>query len=148
MKDGLPPNKTPISDKRQKILDKAFVEMRKAEKKMNPKFLAKIRELVKNSPTMIEKLGLKKSEIPQGETNAETTTSPRQQAAPLINAELGTVTTDKNTQTKSKPKPEQKASKTPSHEKIDQSKNIDIISKLMEISPDKKDKIVKMLAKK
>lgn len=124
MKDGLPPNstenKSKITPKRQKILDDAFLEMRKAQKTMNPKFLAKIRNLVKNSPVMIEKLGLKKSEIPRNEPKL----------APKVK------------------EPVKEAPKQQNYEKIDQSKNIDIVSKLMEISPEKKDKIVEMLSKK
>ncbi len=107
-----------ISKERQKLLDQAFIELRKAQSKMNPVFLEKIRNLVRNSPALIDKLGLKKSEIQTQKNKGE----------------------DKN--------PQQKAPQKPDYEKIDQSKNMDVIAKMLEMNPDKKDIIKELLKKK
>ena len=111
-----------MTQERQKIVDDALLEMRKARGKLNPKFLEKIRNLVKSSPALIEKLGLKKTEIP---------------LAVIPPTKIENVVVEKKAPVEDK-----------GYEKIDQSKNIDVISKLMEISPEKKDKIVEMLSKK
>jgi len=117
-----------ISAKRQKIVDDALVELRKAQKKINPKFLKKIREMVKNSPALIEKLGLKKSEIPQDEN--------KHSQQEILSSSLNSA----------QPKVIQKQDKK-DFEKIDQAKNMDVVSKLLEMNPDKKEMIKKLLSK-
>lgn len=105
-----------ISSQREKIVNDALAELRKVQGKMNPKFLKKIRDLVKNSPALIEKLGLKKSEIPQSKAQVA--------------------------------KPPVKHEKPSGYEKIDQAKNMDVVSKLLELNPDKKEMIKKLLSQK
>ena len=124
--------KSVISQKRQKILDEAFVEMRKAQSKMNPKFLKKIRDLVRNSPILVEKLGLKKSEVP-----SEPAKDLKVKAESVVTAQPVSREPFKNAPKKGE-----------DFEQIDQAKNMDVLSKLLEINPDKKDMIKKLLSEK
>lgn len=123
VKDTPKDNKTetmnPITKERQKLLDHAFVELRKAQGKMNPVFLEKIRNLVRNSPVLIEKLGLKKNDIAKPEITSKNKTK------------------DKNL-----------SQKDSDFEKIDQSKNMDVIAKMLEMNPDKKEIVKKLLSNK
>jgi len=134
VKDGLPPNKRELTPQRAKILEKAFQELRAARGKMNPAFLAKIRDMVVNNPSMIKALGLKKTEV---ENMSKETVVATVKAADK-----------KLEQPQKETKPQQQPVRQNQYEKIDQAKNMDVLSKLLEINPDKKDMIKKMLSEK
>lgn len=114
-----PPDHTekPMTAKRQAILAGAFAQLRLSRKKIDPKILDKIRNIVKSSPALMKTLGF---------TSAD---QPRDQDV------------DMPLSAKGAPKTEEGA------EKIDQAKNMEVMAKLMELSPDNREAIKKVIKK-
>ena len=125
MEDAPPPQK-PISAKRQKILADAFAELRKARKRMDPGILRKIKDIVKSSPEIMKKLGIKPSEK---------------------------IDEDMPLSSKGKKQPEMMTSKPQTHspqekyEKVDQAKNMEIMAKLIQMKPGAQDDIKAVIKK-
>ena len=114
----------PVTAERQKILDKAFAQLRKARGEMDPKLLSKIRRIIAGSPEMMKSLGVTDNLTP----------------APA-SAPVAKPASQKNRA----PKPvEQKSGEI---EKIDQAKNMEVMAKLMALSPDNKEQIKSAIKK-
>lgn len=109
----------PMTEKRQKILDQAFEQLRKARAKMDPKVLSSIRRVIAGSPEIMKKLGLNENLKPA-------------EAKP---------------EKKPVPKPKNPPKAEEGYEKIDQSKNMEVMAKLMALSPDDKEKIKSAIKK-
>jgi len=131
VKDAIPPNDKQVSTKREEILEKAFIELRKARSKMSPAFLSRIRQIIQNSPALINKLGLEKSEVPN-ETKAVKSEAAQKEAVTKAVIEAAIASQSKVA------KPKEPVQQKPKMEKIDQAKQMDVLSKLLEINPDKK----------
>lgn len=121
----------PMTEKRQKILDKAFAQLRKARAEMDPKILSSIRRMIAGSPEMMKKLGIDEKLEPKVEKPAkkevakEVLKAPKKESKPV----------------QSKPK------NVEGYEKIDQGKNMEVMAKLMALNPDGKDKIKSAIKK-
>ena len=115
-----------MTAKRQAILAGAFAQLRLSKKKIDPQILEKIRNMVKSSPALMKTLGLKGD----GKVDDDMPLSAKQpqtvEAKPALQ--------------------HQKEEKTGA-EKIDQAKNMEVMAKLMELSPDNREAIKKVIKK-
>ena len=118
----------PMSAKRQKILAEAFAQLRKARSKVDPSVLSKIRQIVKNSPDLMKKLGFSN----ETKVNEDMPLSTKGRADPPV--------------TPSKLKAP-KAESDGLYEKIDQEKNMEIMAKLMQLNPESKEGIKAVIQK-
>lgn len=127
------PPKTPqITEKRQRILDKAFEVMRKARGQMDPAVIHKIRRMIASSPEIMKKLGveddLKPKQSPPPAPKADNFSQKKQTAA------------SKQTQ-------QPQRSETDKNETINQQKNMEVMAKLLALKPQGKDKIIETIKK-
>lgn len=127
------PPKTPqITEKRQRILDKAFEVMRKARGQMDPAVIHKIRRMIASSPEIMKKLGveddLKPKQSPPPASKADNFSQKKQTAAPKQTQQPQRSETDKN-------------------ETINQQKNMEVMAKLLALKPQGKDKIIETIKK-
>jgi hypothetical protein len=121
--EGDSKNSRPVTAQRQKILDKAFAQLRKARGEMDPKLLSKIRRMIAGSPEMMKSLGVT-------ETLAPAPAAPLK-AAPVV----------------AKNSPVKREEKVSGTEKVDQAKNMEIMAKLMALSPDNREQIKSVIKK-
>ena len=124
----------PISAKRQKILAKAFAQLRKSRAKVDPSILRKIRDIVSGSPALMKKLGLSGSE---GSADLDMPLSQKQ--PPVMTEERVSTPVEKPKKPKADAKPE--------YEEIDQAKNMEIMAKLMALNPAAQDDIKAIIKK-
>lgn len=127
------PPKTPqITEKRQRILDKAFEVMRKARGQMDPAVIYKIRRMIASSPEIMKKLGveddLKPKQSPSPAPKADNFSQKKQTAAPKQTRQPQRSETDKN-------------------ETINQQKNMEVMAKLLALKPQGKDRIIETIKK-
>lgn len=113
-----------MTAKRQAILAGAFAQLRLSKKKIDPKILEKIRNMVKSSPALMKTLGFR------GEGKADD------------DMPLSAKQPQKEARTKT-----DKVEKQGGSEKIDQAKNMEVMAKLMELSPDNREAIKKVIKK-
>lgn len=130
MSEQKPPPNIPgarkITAKRQAILAGAFAQLRQSRAKVEPAILQKIRDFVSSSPEIMKKLGVSdqqsKKEDKDMPLSAKVKSSNKESAAPHSQ--------------------EKKA-----YESIDQAKNMEVMVKLMELSPDNRDNIKAVIKK-
>ena len=127
------PPKTPqITEKRQRILDKAFEAMRKARGQMDPAVIHKIRRMIASSPEIMKKLGVEDDLKPKRSTpmtpKAVNPPKEKQAAAPQQTQQPPRSEADKN-------------------ETINQQKNMEVMAKLLALKPQGKDKIIETIKK-
>jgi hypothetical protein len=125
-----------MTAKRQKILDKAFAQLRKSREEMDPRVLSRIRRIIAGSPEMMKKLGLSENLKPQTIRKEEKPSSQEVAKQPV-----------RHQKEEKASRPLQKTEEKSSYEKIDQARNMEVMAKLMELSPDNKDKIKSMIKK-
>lgn len=118
----------PMTPKRQKILDKAFAQLRKARGEMDPKLLSKIRRMIAGSPEMMKSLGVTESLEP-APVNKHPEKISRPVEAPRV------------------PPAQKPAKEVESHEAVDQAKNMEVMAKLMALNPDNKERIKSAIKK-
>ena len=120
----------PLTEKRRKILDKAFAQLRKSRAAIDPKVLSKIRRIVASSPAIMKKLGIADDLKPDEDM-------------PL---------SSKVAQKQTVEKPDKKTSGseetiTQESETVDQARNMEVMAKLMALKPSGKDKIKSAIKK-
>ena len=113
-----------MTAKRQAILAGAFAQLRLSKKKIDPQILEKIRNMVKSSPALMKTLGFKGAE----------------------KADEDMPLSAKQPQREARTKTD-KVEKQGGSEKIDQAKNMEVMAKLMELSPDNREAIKKVIKK-
>jgi hypothetical protein len=121
------PGARKITAKRQAILAGAFAQLRKSRAKIEPTILQKIRDIVNGSPEIMKKLGVNEKDNKKSDEDMPLSAK-KPDAEPK----------------KAQPKSAQKKS---SYEKIDQAKNMEVMAKLMELSPDNRDNIKAVIKK-
>lgn len=139
MEGSIPPE-APITAKRQKILDKAFAQLRKSRAKIDPNVLNKIRRMIAGNPAMMEKLGVGDTLQPKETSNktsksADMPLSGKAPAAPIVK--------------KAEPKKQPKKAKDiqEGYEEVDQAKTMEIMAKLMALNPNGKEDIKQVIKK-
>jgi hypothetical protein len=144
-------SKPEISKKRQKILDKALAQLRKARGQMDPALLKNIRRMIAGSPDMMKKLGVGNDLKPEQAKPAKQTPAPatskkavKPPPQPESKLQSKMSETAKNQELQ---KPAPVSEKKAEHEKIDQGKNMEVMAKLLELSPDSRDKIIATIKK-
>lgn len=115
-----------MTAKRQAILAGAFAQLRLSKKKIDPQILEKIRNMVKSSPALMKTLGFKS----EGKVDED---------MPLSSKQPQTV--------ENKPASQDQKEQKLGSEKIDQAKNMEVMAKLMELSPDNREAIKKVIKK-
>jgi plasmid maintenance system antidote protein VapI len=119
-----PPKAPQITEKRQKILDKALTAMRKARGQMDPDVINKIRRMIASSPEIMKKLNVENDLKPK-EKSLETSRQHIEEAA-LKRHSIQKV--DRN-------------------ETIDQKKNMEVMAKLLALNPQARDRIIETIKK-
>lgn len=124
----------PMTAKRQKILEKAFAQLRKSRAAMDPKILSRIRRFVASSPEIMKSLGLTESLKPDEDL-------------PL--SSKGLEKKSQETQKKLETKVSQKSPPRikGNYEAVDQEKNMEVMAKLIALNPDKSEKIKSVIKK-
>lgn len=119
----------PLTEKRRKILEIAFAQLRKSRAAIDPKVLSKIRRIVASSPDIMKKLGVAEDLNPDQDMPLSSKASQK------------------------KPEPQVKAEKVKTavketeHETVDQARNMEVMAKLMALKPSGKDKIKSVIKK-
>ena len=124
-----------MTAKRQKILAKAMMQLKKTRAQMDPTILKKIRDIISNNPKVMKSLGI--DEMPE-EAPKEKIVEQRlkPQLKPVENAQV---------KKESAVKVAEPAA--PKSEKIDQGKNLETIAKLMQLKPSEIKNIKSVLLK-
>ncbi|MCI5060438.1 MAG: hypothetical protein MRY79_05125 [Alphaproteobacteria bacterium] len=110
----------PITEKRQKILDKALAQLRKSRAMMDPKIINKIRRLIAGSPALMKQLGV--DETLQAEEKVKK--QPEVPKAPKV-----------------------QKTKKPDSEPVDQAKMMDVMAKFMDMKPESKEQVKSVIKK-
>ncbi len=141
MKDQQPPKDKvkKVSARRQAILAGAFAQLRKSRAKIEPAILQKIRDIVGGSPEIMQKLGVTEAPKPQKEKSGDA-------GMPLSKGQIFETAPQKKPNNVPKKKADAPKSKG-GYEEIDQGKNMEIMAKLMELSPDNRDNIKAVIKK-
>lgn len=121
--EGRVTGQKPITEKRKKILEMAFAQLRKSRAAIDPKILSKIRRIVASSPAIMQKLGV------------------TDHLQPDEDMPLSTKVKVEEKQQKSEP------ITAKDNEKIDQARNMEVMAKLMALKPSGKDKIKSAIKK-
>ncbi len=117
-----------MTARRQAILAGAFAQLRKSRKAIEPGILQKIRDIVSGSPEIMKKLGV--TDAPKDKIDEDMPLSSKTSQAP---------------HKEEAKKPTKTAKAKSDYEVIDQEKNMDVVAKLMELSPDNKENIKSLL---
>ena len=122
--EGPIPEERPMTAKRQKILDKAFAQLRKSRAKIDPGVLSKIRRMIASSPEIMAKLGVGENLKPADVDMPLSTKQP-----PVAKEQA--------------PKPQQRQQQRvqEEYEAVDQAKTMEVMAKLMALNPDGKEDI-------
>lgn len=127
-------SKKKMTARRQAILAGAFAQLRKSRKSIEPGILQKIREFVSGSPEIMQTLGV--NDVPDKKADESMPLSSKSAAKPI----------EKTPVKQERPISQPQNSKA-GYETIDQEKNMDIVAKLMELSPDNRENIKSVLKK-
>ncbi len=141
-----PDAKPKISKKRQKILEKAFAQLRKARGQMDPALLKNIRRMIAGSPDMMKKLGVGDDLKPEQAKSpkAPSPSKPAHTKPPTPKVQEQRQQQQQQLKVDKSAASDEKAAK---HEKIDQAKNMEVMAKLLELNPDGRDKIIATIKK-
>lgn len=132
-KSAQKPGERKISAKRQAILAGAFAQLRKSRAKIEPTILQKIRDIVSGSPELMKTLGVTDTPKKEPKMTADEDMPLSSKAAPKTAID----------EKVAEHKPKEKGG----YEAVDQGKNMEVMAKLMELSPDNRDNIKAVIKK-
>lgn len=142
-----PSNGHDMTPKRQKILDKAFAQLRKSRAAMDPKILSKIRRLVASSPEIMKKLGIKDDLKPAVSRKTKVDADMPLSSKPAVTKPVATEKPVERPPPKNVEKKREAPARDRGYEKIDQAKNMEVMAKLMALKPRDKEEIKKTIMK-
>lgn len=127
----------PISARRQKILDKAFAQLRKSRAAMDPSLLKKIRRIIAGNPEIMKKLGVDETLAPDQDMPLSSKGAVKPLPSQTVKAEAATPTKAKS----------QIKQGNKNYEEVDQAKTMEVMAKFMTLNPDGRDKIKSIIDK-
>ena len=129
----------PLTEKRRKILEIAFAQLRKSRAAIDPKVLSKIRRIVASSPDIMKKLGVSDDLNPDQDMPLSNKTKSVEKKSGAPKQTHSVPTAPKNVTSKKAIKKD--------NEQIDQARNMEVMAKLMALKPSGKDKIKSVIKK-
>ena len=141
-----PAGAKPMSAKRQKIMEIAMAQLKKTRAQMDPSVLKKIRSIIAENPKVMKGLGIDK--MPEEKEAKAVEPHPKAVSQKAMNIEtlLNKVKSDKERKAAQAPE-KQVIEPRKGEEKIDQSKNMDVLAKLMQLKPSEIENIKSVIFK-